>query len=245
MQLVTFDHILSATLAIALPLYGRWSFPQLQRAVALGTPDARLRAYALTAIQQWTLVACVAALWQFTERPWSLLGIQWPGGWRAWMGLGLVSTICALYVAQIIAATKKPETLAALRPQVAQLVAVAPSTDAEARAFVGLSITAGICEETLYRGFLIWYLTEIVGAWPGICIAAIAFGAGHSYQGLAGFFKTTAIGLASGALLMFMQSLWPLMALHAIVDVSGGKLLRLALQTPAAASDDEAKPVSP
>ena len=62
---------------------------------------------------------------------------------------------------------------------------ILPNGGVEITLWVALSVTAGICEETVFRGYLqrqFIALTKNVPA--GILLSAVAFGAAHAYQGL-------------------------------------------------------------
>ena len=83
----------------------------------------------------------------------------------------------------------------------------------------------GICEEVIYRGFLFAYFAAWMPEAPAlvvIVLAALVFGLVHLYQGAAGVVKITIIGILFGTLYWMTGSVWPLMALHVVVDVSSG-----------------------
>jgi membrane protease YdiL (CAAX protease family) len=105
-----------------------------------------------------------------------------------------------------------------------------PRSDLEARWFNGLSITAGICEELLYRGYLLWYL----GAWlpwlPAILIAALIFGFGHAYQGPRGIALTTLVGLLMSAIYLGTGSLFLSMTFLALMDLHAGYVARASFR---------------
>ena len=94
-----------------------------------------------------------------------------------------------------------------------------PHVSVEMVLWIALSVTAGICEETLYRGYLqrqFMALTKNVPA--GILLSAAAFGAAHSYQG---FHLAAVIGLEGamlGALAHWRRSVRPGMIAHAWKD---------------------------
>ncbi len=70
--------------------------------------------------------------------------------------------------------------------------ALLPQTATEKRWFDAVSVTAGICEEIIYRGFLFAYFAAwLPGAAAGVVIvlAGLVFGLGHLYQGAAGIVK--------------------------------------------------------
>jgi len=106
-----------------------------------------------------------------------------------------------------------------------------PHSAKEGQLFNALSVTAGICEELLYRGFLIAYFGAFVEA---VVLSSIAFGFGHMYQGKIGIVKTGGIGLALAGLYVLTGSLWAPMVLHVLVDVNSGFVARKALSRAAA-----------
>jgi len=86
-----------------------------------------------------------------------------------------------------------------------------------------MSVTAGICEEFYYRGFLFAYLAGLLTGVPAgavIVLAGLVFGLGHLYQGAAGVIKTGTVGALLGLLYWMTGSLWAPMLLHTVVDLS-------------------------
>ncbi|MDQ3607147.1 MAG: CPBP family intramembrane metalloprotease, partial [Gemmatimonadota bacterium] len=62
-----------------------------------------------------------------------------------------------------------------------------PRTPTEKAAFVGVSVTAGVCEELVFRGFLIPALDIATGSLPlAVLLSCAIFGLLHSYQGMIG-----------------------------------------------------------
>jgi len=110
-----------------------------------------------------------------------------------------------------------------------RLAFILPVTQEERAWFAFVSVTAGICEEILYRGFLIRYLSNgpwHAGLWIALAIASISFGLAHRYQGLSGIIGTAVLGAAMAMLFLASGSLWLPMALHAIIDLRILLLLR-------------------
>jgi membrane protease YdiL (CAAX protease family) len=108
------------------------------------------------------------------------------------------------------------------RSQLGEVRALLPHTSNELSLFMGLAVTAGICEELLYRGFLIAYAARFLPGWLAVIATALVFGFGHLYQGTSGAIQTGVVGLVMGALYLAIGSVWPLMMAHAIVDIGGG-----------------------
>jgi membrane protease YdiL (CAAX protease family) len=99
-----------------------------------------------------------------------------------------------------------------------------PRTPGEYRTFQALSVSAGICEEVLYRGFLLWYAAMFIGVWPAVLLTAGVFGLVHLYQGATGVLRSGVVGLLLGALYAATDSLlWPIL-IHIAVDLQGGAI---------------------
>ena len=59
-----------------------------------------------------------------------------------------------------------------------------PASRLEMMVFVGVCLTAGLCEELLYRGWLVNVFRVATGsAWAAAIVSAMVFGIGHAYQG--------------------------------------------------------------
>lgn len=225
------DHVLVAALIAVLPFYGARVYRRLVRRVRAGDPHARVREYRTTIITQWSIAALVLALWWGMARPADSLGLALPGGTRLLVGATLTALGLALLYGQWRGVAALDEKgVERLRRQMESVADLLPRTDREAALFRRLSVTAGVSEELVYRGYLIWYLAGFVGAWPAALLAGVVFGILHVYQGPTGVLKTGVTGVAMGALYVGTGSLlWP-MVLHAAVDVHGGAIARRVLE---------------
>lgn len=98
-----------------------------------------------------------------------------------------------------------------------------PETGAERFFWIILSLTAGICEEVAFRGYLITRLMLLgkTKTWIlPVFVASIVFGSGHSYQGLSGFILLSIYGVMFAALFIKTKSLWPCIIAHFFQDFS-------------------------
>jgi membrane protease YdiL (CAAX protease family) len=226
------DHVLVLGLVIALPVYGTVSYRSLLRALQRGERGATLREYWGTIGLEWGLVAAVLAAWWWAGRSLGALGLQLPSGSPLYWGVGVTVPVLGFLGYQWIQIKRlDPTGYEPLRKQLGGAIGFLPRTDSEYRVFRLLALTAGICEEILFRGYLIWYAGTFIGTWPAVVLTSIAFGLGHWYQGPSGVLKTGVVGLLAGALLVASQSLlWPII-LHAAVDLQGGAVGRLVSQS--------------
>jgi hypothetical protein len=98
-----------------------------------------------------------------------------------------------------------------------------PQTPAEMAAWVLLSVTAGICEETIFRGYLQRQFISWTGSAPaGVLLSAILFGAGHMYQGARQTVVIGVYGVLFGILAETRRTLRPGMIAHAWQDTFSG-----------------------
>jgi membrane protease YdiL (CAAX protease family) len=100
---------------------------------------------------------------------------------------------------------------------------ILPQSTMELIPFFALAITAGLCEEFLYRGFAMAVLTRL-GLPTGIVImlSSLIFGLAHLYQGRSGFVSTTVLGVLFGISRVAIGSLLPVVAWHIGVDLVAG-----------------------
>jgi membrane protease YdiL (CAAX protease family) len=105
-----------------------------------------------------------------------------------------------------------------------------PRTEQEVRWFILVSISAGICEELLFRGFLIWYFKVFSVTALAVVCSSVLFGILHSYQGWKGGLRTGVVGLVLALSYVLTGSLWIPILLHIVVDIHSGMLGWLAFE---------------
>ena len=103
-----------------------------------------------------------------------------------------------------------------------------PQTGLEIVLWIALSITAGICEEIVFRGYFqkqfAAYTKSIVA---GVFLQGVVFGLGHSYQGFKQVIIIAVLGMIYGVLAAWRRSLRPGMIAHAWTDIYSGYLYSL------------------
>lgn len=104
-----------------------------------------------------------------------------------------------------------------------------PSNGIELLVFFFVSITAGFCEELIFRGYLQRQFAALTRS-EGIAIAlqAMVFGLGHGYQGAARMVVITVYGAMFGLLALWRKSLRPGMISHAWQDAFSGVAMYVA-----------------
>lgn len=227
---VPLDHVFFVVLALVSPLIDYfWLYPRLTRATAAGVPGARPRFYLAGALTQWGLTAGALALWASRGRPWAALGLGSGSPLRLGLGLALAAVVIGLLAAQRRALFARPERFELVLRQVGSAVPLLPHTVDERRGFTRLAITAGICEEVLYRGYVLWYAAVWTGPVAAVVISSILFGAAHLYLDGRSAIRAGIVGAVMAGLVLLSGSLWPAMILHAAVDINSGDLAFHAL----------------
>jgi uncharacterized protein len=226
---VLVDHLFAFVLAVLFPVRAAlFGYRRLTDATPEQVPRVRLWLYRQGIAIQWMLTIVCIAIWVARHRSWSMLGVVPRFTWA----LGGVLLGLAIVVAYIARERRKAladdEALARLRHQMRRLERMLPRSEQDLRWFTVLSITAGICEELLYRGYLIWYVNSWLGIVPAAVIASVVFGIGHAYQGPRGILLTTVVGLFMSAVYLLTGSLYASMLLHALMDIYSGHTSRVA-----------------
>src|SRR5437667_41888 len=99
--------------------------------------------------------------------------------------------------------------------------------------FVALALTAGFCEEIIFRGYLQKQFAAASGITSiGIIAQGVLFGAAHGYQGTKLMFTIGVYGALFGILAAWRKSLRPGMMAHFLQDFISGLLLRFLTQAP-------------
>ena len=211
-------------IAFVAPLTDLWLYPRMERATAAGVPGARSRYYVLGAASLWLLAACVIALARHRNLPWSELRLGAPSPWRIAVGAGFVIAYAALALTKRRAVLAKPERLQRLMTAHETAKALMPHTRGELKVFSFLAVSAGVCEEIVYRGFVVWFAAMWIGLFPAVIVSSILFGLGHLYLGGKHVLRTAIIGMVFAGIVVASASLWPAIVIHTMVDLIGGDI---------------------
>jgi membrane protease YdiL (CAAX protease family) len=173
------------------------------------------------------MVLALAAVWVTSKlrgSSWNDFGLAQPKNWGRTILIGIGMTLIFMVAATLLSQLVKVvfQTPDADLSRFAPLHGNLPNLIINV---VALWFTAGFLEEFLWRGYLMNRLIDLLGkntklAWAISLIgSAIIFGLAHSYQGLPGIIKISAVGLLlGGGFLAVRRNLWPLIIVHIIID---------------------------
>lgn len=231
----TIQHLLFLFLLVIVPV---WDFRDTQRLKRNPSSAGKLRYY--KTLCSWLWISSVIALLAVGARP--LLTTEPAPQEIPWLLLHvwafyLVEIVIALFVALMLLpfatvfwkkVKRQPRKYSSAEAFKA-FDYFFPATWTERRWWVFVCITAGVCEETLYRGFLLHYLHTFPWALNltlALLISSVIFGLGHLYLGIGGVIGMTISGLIFGLLFILTGSLLLPMILHAALDLRMLVILR-------------------
>ena len=221
----TIDLVIVGLIAIVYPIWDYFSaWPRMVRTIASGRPNARVSVYREVLALEWIITAVIAAAWIHAARPWRLIGLVLPVGWRLVLTVALLAALMMLFRAQLRSIRRlDPAKRDRVRTRQAAVSLLVPHNRVERAWFVAVAITAGLCEEFIYRGFLLWAFRPWLGLWGAALASTVSFGFAHAYQGRSGAIRAGTLGAAFVVLAIAMGSVVPGMVLHALLDLISGE----------------------
>jgi uncharacterized protein len=215
------SHALLALLLVGYPLWDRW---EVRRVRAARSPEVKTRSFLRAIAGLWATALLVLLttpardLYRAPPIPASLQGALPPTlGGPAFM----VPIAVGILLPVVLAAVHGP-TRARFAKAFGAVAHLFPENNAQRALFAVVAISAGCCEELIYRGFLIrtfeaapWGLTL------GMSVAAssVVFGVAHAGQGWRGMLITGFMGLMFAALYLATGTLFAPILIHALIDL--------------------------
>lgn len=189
-------------------------------------PNARLWLYQRILVLEWGLVALVAGVVLLAPSVgWGEFGLRLPDGNPNALAVVLAVLVLAVLLASTSvvrrSARRTPDT-ATLAAAPRSITALVPRTPVERRWFGLVAVTAGVCEELLYRGFLLAVVVAIAPGLPDLALVAlggVTFGLAHFYQGVGGVVATAVLGAILTFLYVGTGTVLLPMLVHAAVDL--------------------------
>ena len=198
-------------------------------------PGARRSFYRRLLVLEWGLAVLALVIWLSAPGLGAgEVGLRWPDRWPGPV-TGVVVLLVVLFVLVSTRALRGGALLEApdavrrrpgegrhARPAQHATLAVLPRTAGERRLFTVVGVTAGVCEEWLYRGFFLAVVAGLADGLPAgllVVLGAVAFGLAHAYQGPVGILTTGLLGGVMAALYLQTGSLLLPVLLHAAIDL--------------------------
>lgn len=221
------------TAIILVLLLGISAVNVLTRHLSASRAHSHYVMYGVTLVWEWVLLALVHWGLLMRRTPLrQLLGVRRPGAAEFWtdVGIAIGFWFTSLFVLGSVGVLLRAVRLhpEKIRSVVSHL---APASPPELALWFALSISAGFCEELIFRGYLQQQFTRVTHRiWLGIAISAVFFGLSHGYEGASGMLLITLYGAFFGILAHARRSLRAGIIAHAWHDSLSGVVLYFGSQ---------------
>jgi membrane protease YdiL (CAAX protease family) len=226
--------LLLAAYTVLVEPFLRTNFYRNLKKALTTDPNARLLFYRTQVLWEWSWVVLIIIIFIPRPQPLLQLGITMPGllGWIIMAALLLGVALSTWLI------RRNPRALQNMQRSLESSAVLLPSTAQERKWFAAGAITAGICEELLYRGFLLNFMAI---TFPGLdfllasIISGIVYGLSRAYLGGRGILQNSLNGFSfavvfflSGNLISAVNSnqpvgligcLIPAMVFHALAEL--------------------------
>jgi len=181
-------------------------------------PSARVLFYRTQVLWEWSWVVVLVVILIPIPEPLAWIGLTLPNpiGWiimaALLVGIGL----------SVVLLRRNPGAMEAMQRNLEASAILLPATAAERKWYAIATVTAGICEELLYRGFLMRYtLSTFTGLnWILVAIiSGIVYGLSRAYQGFRGISQTALTGFSFAVVYVLSGSLIPAMIFHILAEL--------------------------
>ena len=147
-----------------------------------------------------------------------LIGGRWANAKEVLVDAGLAVGLWAIWIV-----VKRVMDRSLGPAHAASIETLLPQQVVEIVLWIALSISAGICEELVFRGYLQRQFHAYTHSrWVALFLQAMLFGISHGYQGTDACVKIAVFGLLYGSLALWRRSLRPGMMAHAGSDIVSG-----------------------
>ena len=164
-------------------------------------------------------------LWWLNSRYYGDLGFGVPK--MTGIAWALTTGSVALYVLNTWWELRNDQKVQETRDKWEKDIPFLPVNWLEYKHFLFVAVTAGVCEEIIFRGFFIqyflaWNQENQLGTWLAILIPGFLFAFGHIYQGHQAVIKIMLMAIIFGWIFVLTESLWIPIILHFLVDAVSG-----------------------
>ena len=222
------DIFVLGVIVIGLPLEALLTLKKSRAELASGKPGVRVKHYTQTIFLLWAVALPILILWAASDRNWADLGFTLQGGTLALFGGGRAGLIATVFLFQYSMVARSASARAQLQDAFSKsstMTNFMPQTEDEKHLFHLLGTTAGITEEIIFRGYLIWAFSLFAPLWAAALASLFVFTILHLYQGARQLPGVFAMGALVTLVFVLSGSIWPAIAIHIFVDVINNSMV--------------------
>jgi uncharacterized protein len=213
------SQLLAAYMVLVEPFL-RTNFYRNLKKRLITDPSARLLFYSTQVLWELSWLVVLAVIVIPIPNPLERLGLTKPNliGWIILLAI-LFGGVLLTYLLR-----RNPGAMASIQSRLQASSVVLPANAAERKWFAIAAVTAGICEELLYRGFLMSYLPANFSMLAGqliliSIISGIIYGLSRAYLGIRGIATTALIGFIYAIVYTLSGSILPAMVFHIMAEL--------------------------
>lgn len=220
------DHIVMVIMGIILPVFAiTQAQPEMEEEEEFDT-QGKVDLYFSNGLTMWILTLIISFVWFFSGRPLYEIGFEFPQ-FNGSLWLILTIGFIIIYGLDAWNEVRTEAKREATKEHLKENVPFLPTTNLELQHFAILSLTAGFCEEVIFRGYFIQYFLSFTGISPlgqfiAIALPGVIFALSHLYQGWKAVAKIMVLAIIFGYIFLETQSIWIVVILHFLVDFVGG-----------------------
>jgi uncharacterized protein len=218
------QHLLALFLIVIAPI---WDHFATERLKASKESRVKIAYYRTMVIVSWmtSVIALLAVGWR------TILTFNLAAASPSWLpqhagartfAAGVLIVLLLIIALSALEARRSAAIQEKMEKAFLRLSFILPLTGTERTWWIFVSLTAGITEEILYRGFLIHYFFAApfhIGLAVAVIVSSVIFGAPHLYQGVAGAISAAILGFIFSAIFLITGTLLVPMVLHALIDL--------------------------
>ncbi|HEY0459179.1 MAG TPA: CPBP family intramembrane glutamic endopeptidase, partial [Pyrinomonadaceae bacterium] len=201
-------------LVIGWTVWGIFAYKELKTALKKGEREALLREYKITILGEIIggLIA-FGAIGYEVFKPSDMFGISFGERANGLIAAAAIGSLLSLIILPLLAKFGKNVI-------VGDIEALLPRTKNEKLWFILVALSAGICEELIFRGYGL-RLFESIGfsGMSLLIVTAVVFGLVHIYQGFLGVITTAMMGALFTLIYIQTGSLWWSIVAHIFIDL--------------------------
>lgn len=225
-EFIWIDHLIALVICLVAPVMAL-SSRQVKDEEFVFEPEDKIRLYHSNALLLVVFALIVVTVWRVPGRALSGLGFTWPE-WNAnvmWLVLAIIFFYGMDFFFRY--GTRKWRQRSLRQNEGA--IQFVPVDFKELGHFLLLAVAAGVCEEIIFRGFLMNYLLLWTGiTTTGVIASAICssalFAFLHGYQGYVAMIKIFLLSLLFAGIFIMSKSLILVMIIHTLIDAISGWL---------------------
>jgi membrane protease YdiL (CAAX protease family) len=188
-------------------------------------PHLKTASYRTTMIHLWLPTLLVLVLIASNTLSLSDMGLTWQWHWPNQLAIVAIVLTVAYFLVALKRLDNSKEARQTLQRQMDHVKWFMPTTKNESNYFIfGVSVSAGICEELLFRAYLLLTLSQYLPTYLAVLVSSFAFGLGHIYQGWGHVFRISLYGGVMALVYLATDSIIMPILFHVIVDMFSGAM---------------------